>query len=284
MSKKTLKLLKPLLLRLVAIMSRVSEITKRWWSQLCKDGAFSSIRTHNTRQKMRTGSQWKLFWKSRSPVEKAEALKTTRCRLLAFIRSHLFCVCVRAPSFSLIGILILIIPVDKYLWTRTRPRLEAAVPEPATLSQSLAAGRSRAAHREMRPEFPLCGERELGVFFLLLASAAGVMLPPWGGKRDQKGEGNGQSRCGREIQTRNAGERSHFSGNGRVDQSFHHAIIICCHRLPSNPKLLFAGGSFLTTRADGGCCCCCRCCCWPPAVTAINCEQHCAETWPTSPG
>ena len=86
--------------------------------------------------------------------------------------------CVRAPSLTFIGILILIIPVDKYLWTRTGPRLEAAVPEPATLSQSLAAGCSRAAHREMRPEFPLCGERELGVFFLLLASAAGVMLPP----------------------------------------------------------------------------------------------------------
>ena len=36
--------------------------------------------------------------------------------------------------------------------------MEAAVPEPATLSQSLAAGRSRAPHWEMRPEFPLCGE------------------------------------------------------------------------------------------------------------------------------
>lgn len=38
---------------------------------------------------MRTGSQWKLFWKSRSPVKR---LKTTRCRLQAFmrIRSVLF--------------------------------------------------------------------------------------------------------------------------------------------------------------------------------------------------
>lgn len=28
----------------------------------------------------------------------------------------------------------------------------------------------------------------------------------------------------------------------------HNTIIIFCHRLPSNPKLLFAGGVFLTTR------------------------------------
>lgn len=60
-----------------------------------------------------------------------------------------------------------------------------------------------------------------------------------------------------------------FSGNVRPDQVLHHTIIICCHRLPSNPSCCFAGGSFLTTRLGGGCCYCC----WPPIVTPIYCAS-----------
>lgn len=82
-----------------------------------------------------------------------------------------------AQSLSVISIL-------SFLWTnaggaQTGLGFKAALPEPATLSQSLAAGRSRAAHREMRPKFPLCGEGS-AEFLPLLASAAGVALLPGG--------------------------------------------------------------------------------------------------------
>lgn len=77
-----------------------------------------------------------------------------------------------------------VISILSFLWTnaggaQTGLGFKAAVPEPATLSQSLAAGRSRAAHREMRPKFPLCGEGS-AEFLPLLASAAGVALLPGG--------------------------------------------------------------------------------------------------------
>lgn len=97
---------------------------------------------------MRTGSRWKLFWKSRTGANQRR-LKNPLC-MLRLIRK------IFARSFSVISILSFL--RTNACGAQTRLGFKAAVPEPATLSQSLAAGRSRAAHREMRPKFPLCGE------------------------------------------------------------------------------------------------------------------------------
>lgn len=63
------------------------------------------------------------------------------------------------------------------------------MPEPATLSQSLAAGRSRAAHQEMRPKFPLCGEGSREFLPPLASAAAGVALLPGGNEGPRRRTG-----------------------------------------------------------------------------------------------
>lgn len=100
----------------------------------------------------------------------------------------------------------------------------------------------------------------------------------------REGKRDAQLCChkGRKKKTQRGEERKwqqkSLSWQRETRQAFHHAIIIRCHPLPSNPKLLFAGGSFLTTRQGGGGS-------WPANSYChlLFCtEQHCAETWPTS--
>lgn len=125
----------------------------------------------------------------------------------------------------------------------------------------------------MRPEFPLCGE---GSWDSL--PTAGLCcwcyIASMRGRRTRRKESNAvvlwsereEEKIQRKEEQRQE-KRSPLSWLWETRQALHHTIIFC-HRLPSNPKLLFAGGSFLTTRLGGGCCCYC---CWPPTVAAIYC-------------
>lgn len=100
--------------------------------------------------------------------------------MLQLIKKKIF-----ARLFRVISILSF--PRTNACGAQTRLRFKAAVPEPATLSQSLAAGHSRAAHREMRPKFPLCGEGSM------VSSSAGLCCwccitsrREWGTKREDR--------------------------------------------------------------------------------------------------
>lgn len=158
---------------------------------------------------MRSGSQWKLFWKSRSLVKR---LKTTWCRLLAFMRSDFFpffCSiylshhyfnsnhsCGQIPELGL-GWRLRFLSQQHLVRVWQRDAAEWRI---GRWDQSFHYVRKRA-----------------GSFFLPLASAAGIMLPPWG---EEGPEGNTETQlcCGQKMEEkqntkrrrRRKSNRSHF--------------------------------------------------------------------------